>query len=174
MSRQRRQSQKRSKSEQLEIVVRFLNAGKTQAEAAAAAGVNVRTVQRWVADPQIKLRLAEFQQQTDAIVKSDPMVLTVTQVREQVQQILSYREAQANFANQMGLVVQKSSAVLLNAIDRIEANPDEFSSKQIPQLLRATVDAFSAVSNAWSRATALDDILERLKADDSEIDSLGR
>ena len=158
----------------MEVVVKVLAAGKTQAEAAIAAGVTTRTVQRWILDPQVKQRLAEIQQQTDAIIKSDPVVLTVTEVREQVQQILTYRDCQASFADQMGLVVQKSTSILLQALERIEQNPDELTSRQIPQLLRATVDAFQEVSSAWSRRTGLDDIMERLAADDPEIGTLGR
>jgi transposase len=67
-----RQSQ-RSKAEQLEIVIKLLSRGKTQAQAAAAAGVTTRTVQRWFADPQLKQRLTEVEQETEVIVKSDPV-----------------------------------------------------------------------------------------------------
>ncbi len=172
MTRQRRQSQKRSKSEQLEIVVRLLSAGKSQAETATAAGISVRTLQRWILDPQVKQRLTEIQQQADTIVRTDPMVLTVVEVRQQLQEILTFRDCQANFADQMGLVVQKSTSILLKSLERIEENPDEFTSRQIPQLLRATVDAFQEVSNAWSRRTALDDIMERL-GNDPEVETLG-
>jgi transposase len=124
MTRQRRQIPKKSKAEQLDAVVRFINAGKTQAEAAAAAGVNVRTVQRWLTEPQVKTKLSELQQRTDAIVKSDPVVLSVTEVRQQVSEILQYRESQLTFALEMGQIIQKTSAVLLKAVERLEANPD--------------------------------------------------
>lgn len=162
MSRKRRQSQKRSKSDQLEIVVKFLGTGKTQSEAAAAAGVNVRTVQRWVTEPEVRAKLSEFQQQTDVIVRSDPVVLTVTDVRAQVQEILNYRNSQRNFALEMGLVVQKATGILLKAVEKLEENPDEISIRSVPQLMRAVADASEKISNAWSRATGLDDLLEQV------------
>src|SRR4028118_212422 len=120
MDRQLRQSQKKSKSEQLDKVLRFLNAGKTQAEAAAAAGINVRTVQRWLCEPEAKAKLMELQQHTDAIVKSDPVVLSVTEVRQQVSEILQYRESQLTFALEMGQIIRKTSAALLKAVERLE------------------------------------------------------
>ena len=169
MTRQRRQTLKKSKSEQLDKVLRFLNAGKTQAEAAAAAGVNVRTVQRWLTEPQVKTKLSELQQQTDAIVKSDPVVLSVTEVRQQVSEILQYRESQLTFALEMGLIVQKTSAVLLKAVERLEANPEELSVRSIPPLMRALTDASEKVSNAWARTTGLDDLLENLKDEPQAI-----
>lgn len=164
MTRQRRQSQKKlSKSEQLGIVVRFLSAGKTQAEAAAAAGINIRTVQRWIVDQEVKVKLEELQQQTDAIVNSDPVVLCVTQVRQQVNEILQYRESQRDFALQMGEVVQRATAVLLKAVQRLEANPDELNVRSLPPMMRAVADTAEKVSKAWARAAGLDDLLESLK-----------
>ena len=154
-----RQNQ-RSKAEQLEIVVKLLSRGKTQAEAAAGAGVSTRTVQRWFADPQLKQRLTDVEQETDAIIKSDPVVLSVTDIRAQVQEILDYRDSQKNFAVQMGTVVQKATLVLLRAVEKLEQNPDEMSARTIPQLMRAVSDAAEKVSNSWSRATGLDDLLE--------------
>jgi hypothetical protein len=55
-----------------------------------------------VADPQLKQRLTEVEQETDVIVKSDPVVLTVVDVRSQVQELLDYRESQRSFASDMG------------------------------------------------------------------------
>jgi hypothetical protein len=146
-----------------------LNAGKTQAEAAAAAGVNVRTVQRWLTEPQVKTKLSELQQQTDAIVRSDPVVLSVTEVRQQVSEILQYRESQLTFALEMGQIIQKTSAVLLKAVERLEANPDELSVRSIPPLMRALTDAAQKVSDAWARTTGLDDLLESLKDEPQAI-----
>jgi hypothetical protein len=125
MTRQTRQSQKKTKAEQVDTVVRFLHAGKTQAEAAVAAGVNIRTVQRWLADSEVRARLTELQQQTEAIVKTDSLVLSVTQVRQQVEEILSYRDSQRFFALQMGSVVQKATGVILAAVERLEQNPED-------------------------------------------------
>jgi transposase len=172
MTRQRRQTSKKSKAEQLDAVVRFINAGKTQAEAAAAAGVNVRTVQRWLTEPQVKTKLSELQQRTDAIVKSDPVVLSVTEVRQQVSEILQYRESQLTFALEMGQIIQKTSAVLLKAVERLEANPEELSVRSIPPLMRALTDAAEKVSNAWARTTGLDDLLQQIgQVDEQEPDS---
>jgi hypothetical protein len=163
-----RQNQ-RSKAEQLEIVVKLLSRGKTQAEAAAAAGVTTRTVQRWFADPQLKQRLTEVEQETDALIKTDPVVLTVTDIRSQVQELLDYRESQRSFALEMGAVVQKATLVLLRAVEKLEQNPDEMSARTIPQLLRAVVDAADKVSNAWSRATGLDDLLDQINNEPKAI-----
>jgi len=58
MSHKTRQASKKSKADQTETVIRLLNAGKTQTEAAKTIGVNIRTVQRWVADSRVKERSA--------------------------------------------------------------------------------------------------------------------
>ncbi len=163
-----RQSQ-RSKAEQLEIVVKLLSRGKTQAEAAAAAGVTTRTVQRWFADPQFKQRLAEVEQETNAIIKSDPVVLTVVDIRSQVQELLDYRDSQRSFAVDMGMVVKKSITVLLQAVERLEQNPDEINVRSLPQLMRAIGDLSEKVSSAWSRSVGLDDLLDRVGANEPQI-----
>jgi hypothetical protein len=172
MSQKLRQSPKKSKAEQVETVVRLINAGKTQAQAAAATGVNLRTVQRWIADPEVKSRLAATQREVKVIAQSDPVVLTVTDIRSQVQEILDYRDSQRSFAVEMGTVIQKATLVLLRAVERLEQNPDEMSARTIPPLLRAVVDAGEKVSNAWSRATGLDDLLQQIgEVDEQEVSS---
>ncbi len=147
-----------------------MNAGQTQAQAAAAVGVNLRTVQRWLTQPEVKGRLVAIQNEAKAIAQLDPVVVSVVDIRGQAEEILNYRDSQRNFALQMGLVVQKSTDVLLKAVERIEKNPDELSVRLIPPLIRAVVDASEKVSSSWARATALDDLLERLP-NDPEIDS---
>src|SRR4028119_1385006 len=163
-----RQSQ-RSKAEQLEIVIKLLSRGKTQAQAAAAAGVATRTVQRWFADPQLKQRLTDVEQETEVIVKSDPVVLTVVDIRSQVQELLDYRESQRSFASDMGMVVKKSTTVLLRAVERLEQNPDEITARSLPQLMRAVADLSEKVSSAWSRSVGLDDLLDRVGANEPQI-----
>jgi len=169
MSQKPGQSPKKSKAEQIETVIRFINAGKTQAQAAAAVGVNLRTVQRWLTQPEVKGRLATIQNEARAISQSDPVVVSVVDIRAQVEEILSYRDAQKNFALQMGLVVQKSTTVLLKAVERLEANPDEITVRTLPQLMRAVSDSAEKVSTAWLRATGLEDILEELGSEPKAI-----
>jgi Tfp pilus assembly protein FimT len=101
MSQVVRQKPKRSKAEQIEMLIRLVNSGKTQAAAATAIGVNIRTVQRWLADPTVKERLVLIQQEASAIAQSDPVVLSVTDIRQQVDEILSYRDSQRHFATEM-------------------------------------------------------------------------
>jgi hypothetical protein len=170
MSQKIRQSPKKSKAEQVETVIRLINGGKTQAQAAAATGVNLRTVQRWIADPEVKSRLAATQREVKVIAQSDPVVVAVLDIRGQAEEILNYRDSQRNFALQMGLVVQKSTDVLLKVVERLEGNSDELSARSIPPLIRAVVDAAEKVSSSWARATALDDLLEHI-ANDPETDS---
>jgi hypothetical protein len=169
-TRQTRQSQKKTKAEQIDIIIRLLHAGRTQSEVALAAGVNIRTIQRWITDPEVKARLAELQEQTDAIVKSDPVVLTVTDIRSQVEQILEYRRSQCDFAQQMGLVVSKATAVALVAVEKLD--PEEINGRNLPQLLRAIADVFEKTSNAWIRTSGLDSLLEQL--DGSNVVGLGK
>jgi|GEM_PF-2345766 len=169
MSQKVRQNPKKSKAEQIETVIRLINAGKTQAAAAVAIGVNIRTVQRWLAEPTVKERLVSIQQEVKEIAKSDPIVLSVTDIRAQVQEILDYRDSQRSFALEMGLVVQKSTTVLLRAVEKLEQNPDELSARTIPQLLRAVADTAEKVSNAWARSTGLDDLLETLRDEPQTI-----
>jgi hypothetical protein len=170
MSQKIRQNPKKSKTDQIEAVIRLVNAGQTQAQAAAAVGVNLRTVQRWLSQPEVKGRLVAIQNEAKVIAQLDPVVVSVVDIRGQAEEILSYRDSQRNFALQMGLVVQKSTDVLLKAVERIEKNPDELSVRSIPPLIRAVVDAADKVSSSWARATALDDLLERI-ANDPETDS---
>ena len=169
MSQKIRQNPKKSKAEQIEAVIRLVNAGKTQGQAALAVGVNLRTVQRWLAEPKVKERLVTIQKEAKAIAQSDPVVVSVVDIRAQVEEIRSYRDAQQNFALQMGLVVQKSTAVLLKAVERLEANPDEITVRTLPQLMRAVSDSAEKVSTAWLRATGLEDLLEELGSEPKTI-----
>jgi hypothetical protein len=173
MTRQNRHIPKKSKAEQIEAAIRLLNTGKTQAETAALIGINIRTLQRWVAQPEVRGRLLELQQRTNVIVKSDPVVLSVTEIRHQVQEILDYRDSQRTFAIEMGQIVRKTSGVLLKAVERLETSPDEVTIRHIPPLIRALTDASEKVSNAWARATGLDDLLESLK-DEPQVISQGQ
>lgn len=150
--------------------LRLLHAGESLSQVAKACGVSPRTIQRWAADHSTELKALKSQQK--AIVQSDPVVLSIVDVRQQVQEILSYRDSQRSFALEMGTVVQKATGVLLNAIERLEQNSDEVSIRHIPQLLRAVVDAADKVSNAWSRATGLDDLLEHI-TDEPKVVSQG-
>lgn len=170
MSHEARQK-KKSKAEQIETVIRLLNKGKTQAEAAQAIGVNIRTVQRWVAQSEVKERLIATQKEVKAIAYSDPIVLSVTDVRAQVQEILDYRDSQRNFAMEMGLVVRKATGILLQAVERIEQNPEEVTARNLPQLLRAVAHTAEVVSNAWVRASGLDDLLEQVGNEPKIIES---
>lgn len=140
--------------------IRLLHAGKSQKEVASLCGVSLRTVQRWVQESEPELQALKSQEK--ALVASDPVVLSVTDIRAQVQEILNYRDSQRNFALEMGFVVQKTTRVLLKAVEKLEQNPDEISARTIPQLMRAIADASEKISNAWSRATGLDDLLEQI------------
>jgi hypothetical protein len=169
MSQKIRQNPKKSKTDQIETVIRLVNAGKTQGQAALAVGVNLRTVQRWLSQPEVKGRLVAIKSEAKAIAQSDPVVVSVVDIRAQVEEIRSYRDAQQNFALQMGLVVQKSTAVLLKAVERLEANPDEITVRTLPQLMRAVSDSAEKVSTAWLRATGLEDLLEELGSEPKTI-----
>jgi hypothetical protein len=169
MSQAVRQKLKRSKAEQIEMLIRLINSGKTQQASATAIGINVRTVQRWLADPAVRERLVSIQQEASAIAKTDPVVLSVTDIREQVQEILSYRDSQRSFALEMGLVVQKATGILLHAVERLEENPEEVTARNLPQLLKAVSDVAEKVSSAWVRATGLDDILEEIGSEPKAV-----
>ena len=140
--------------------IRLLHAGKSPKEVANLCGVSLRTVQRWANEREGDLQALESQEK--ALVESDPVVLTVTDIRSQVQEILTYRDSQRNFALQMGLVIQKSTNILLKAVERLEENPDELTARNIPQLMRAVADASEKISNAWKNATGLDILIEKL------------
>ncbi len=173
MSQKLRQKPKKSKAEQIEMLIRLINSGKTQSAVATAIGVNIRTVQRWLTDPAVKERLVSIQQETSAIAKTDPVVLSVADIRGQVEEILSYRDSQRNFALQMGLVVQKATGVLLKAVEKLEQNPDEITARSIPQLMRAVVDASEKIASAWERAAGLHDLLEQVGGNEPKVISQG-
>jgi transcriptional regulator with XRE-family HTH domain len=160
----------RQKQEKLiEKAIRLLRVGKSQQEVAEICGVSKRSVQRWSSQNSEELQNLEFKEK--AIIHSDPIVLTVTEVRQQVQEILDYRDFQRTFAVEMGEIVQKTSAVLLRAIERLEANPDELNVRLIPQLMRALTDAAEKTSTAWVRTSGLDGILEELALESKAVKS---
>jgi hypothetical protein len=120
----------------------------------------------------VKQRLVSIQQEASAIAQSDPVVLSVTDIRQQVDEILSYRDSQKHFATEMGEVVFKAIGVIRKAVERLEENPDEVSIRSLPPLLKAITDASEKVSNAWSRSVGLDDLLERI-GDEPKVVSQG-
>jgi hypothetical protein len=63
VSRQNRQSLKKSKNEQLDIVIKALANGKSQGEAAHEAGISTRSLQRWILIPEVKLRILALQEE---------------------------------------------------------------------------------------------------------------
>lgn len=140
--------------------IRLLHAGESPSQVAKACGVSSRTIQRWAAEYGDDLKALKTQKK--AVIESDPLVLSVVEVRQQVQEILNYRDSQRTFALEMGEVISKATAVLKTAIERLETNPDEISARTIPQLMKAVVDSADKVSNAWCRASGLDDLLEQI------------
>jgi transposase len=165
MSEKKRQT----KDARIDKAVRLLNSGKTQAETAKSLGISTRTIQRWLKQPEIGEKVAETRREIKAIAQSDPVVLSITDIRLQVEQIVSYRDTQRNFALEMGLVVQKATSILLQAVERLEQNPDEVSARTIPQLMKAITDAAEKVSLHWVRATGLDDLLEELGSEPKAV-----
>ncbi len=165
MSEKKRQT----KDARIDKAVRLLNSGKTQAETAKSLGIATRTLQRWLKQPEIGEKVAETRREIKAIAKSDPVVLSVTDIREQVQEILNYRDSQRSFALEMGLVVQKATGILLQAVERLEQNSEEVTARNLPQLLKAVADVGEKVSSAWVRATGLDDLLEELGSEPKAV-----
>jgi transcriptional regulator with XRE-family HTH domain len=149
--------------------IRLLHSGKSPREVAELCGVSLRTVQRWAQERGADLQV--LQAQETALVKSDPTVLSVTDVRAQVEEILNYRDSQSSFALEMGMVVKKATGVILAAVERLEQNPEEVNARNLPQLLRAVTDAAEKVSNAWIRTTGLDDLLEQVASEPKVVES---
>jgi hypothetical protein len=147
--------------------IRLLHAGKPPKEVAELCGVSLRTLQRWAREREPDLQALESQEK--ALVASDPVVMSVVDIRAQVQEILDYRNSQRSFALEMGTVVEKAIRVILIAVERLEQNPDELNARNLPQLLRAVVDAAEKVSTSWVRATGLDDVLEELGSEPKVI-----
>lgn len=145
-----------------ERAVELIVAGRTQSEVAKILNRDVRTVQKWLSQPEVKDLLEGRGKQKKALVQSDPVVLNVVDIRSQVQEILDYRDSQHSFAVEMGAVIQKATAILAKAVERIEQNPEEVTARTLPQLLRAVADVAEKVSNSWARATGLDDLLEQV------------
>ena len=150
----------RPKAEKLMAkATRFLTEGHSQDKVAEMLGISTRTLQRWIqaGDVEVKADLLDVAHQAVS------EVLASESIRAQIEEIVNYRDSQRFFALEMGLVVQKATAVLLKAVQKLEENPDEMSARTIPQLLRAVTDASQKVSDSWARATGLDDILEQLR-----------
>lgn len=134
-------------------------AGKDKAEIARLCKVSLRTVQRWLSDAGL---FSELDEAEKAVIESDPLVFTVTEIRAQIQEILDYRDSQKVFALEMGEVVFKSVRLLKMAVERLENNPDELTARNIPSFMKAVNDCFEKVSTGWARTTGLEDLLEKL------------
>ncbi len=74
-------------------------AGKDKAEIARLCKVSLRTVQRWLSDEGL---FSELEEAEKAVIETDPLIFTITEVRAQVQEILDYRDSQKVFALEMG------------------------------------------------------------------------
>ncbi len=114
MPRQKRQSPKKSKQEQLNIVVRALANGKTQVEAAHEAGVSSRSVQRWILNPEIQLRIVALQQELKAI--KNPATLNQTQ-----QTSYTCQESEEDITLRIKILAPKALSCLETIIDNAEA-----------------------------------------------------
>ena len=154
-----------------ERAVELLLSGHTQAEVAKILGRDIRTIQKWVALPEVKVLLEARGKQRKALVQSDPVVLSVVDIRSQVQEILDYRDSQRSFAVEMGAVIQKATAILAKVVEQIEQNPEQVTARTLPQLMRAVADTAEKVSNAWARATGLDDLLEQIGNEPKAVES---
>jgi transcriptional regulator with XRE-family HTH domain len=148
--------------------LRLLHSGKSQKEVSELCGVSLRTIQRWAREKEADLQALKVQQKV--LVQSDPAVLSVVDIRSQVEEILNYRESQSSFALEMGMVVKKATAVILKAVERLEENPEEVNARNLPQLLRAITDAAERTSSAWARAVGLDDLLEQIGNEPKTVD----
>lgn len=151
-----------------ERAVELLLSGRTQSEVAKILNRDIRTVQKWLVLPEVKDLLELRGKQRKALVQSDPVVLSLVEVRNQVNQILEYHEYQQTFSLQMGQIVKKALAVLLKALERLEGSPDELNVRLIPQLMKAVAGCSEAVSHSWERASGLEQLLETLR-DEPEI-----
>jgi hypothetical protein len=156
-----------------ERAVELLVSGRTQLEVAKILGRNLRTVQKWLSLPEFKDALEAKKQQRKALIQSDPVVLSVVEIRQQVEQILAYSESQKTFATEMGEVVFKSVRLLKAAVERLENNPDELTVRNIPAFIRAVCVASQTVSVAWSDASGLESLLEQVRADEPKAIKIG-
>jgi transposase-like protein len=114
MPRQKRQSPKKSKEDQLNIVVRALANGKTQVEAAHEAGVSSRSVQRWILNPEIQLRIVALQRELEAIKNS--ATLNQTQPTSH-----TYQESEEDITLRIKILAPKALSCLEAIIDNAEA-----------------------------------------------------
>lgn len=146
-----------------ERAVQLLLSGRTQSEVAKILNRDIRTIQKWVALPEVKDLLESRTIERKALVQSDPVVLSLVEVRNQVNQILEYHQYQQSFSLQMGQIVEKALAVLLKALERLEESPDELNARLIPQLMKAVAGCSEAVSHSWERASGLEQLLGTLR-----------
>jgi hypothetical protein len=114
MPRQKRQSPKKSKQQQLDTVVRALANGKTQVEAAHEAGVSSRSVQRWILNPEIQLRIVALQQELKAI--KNPATLNQTQETS-----YTCQESEEDITLRIKILAPKALSCLETIIDNVEA-----------------------------------------------------
>jgi transposase-like protein len=114
MPRQKRQSPKKSKEDQLNIVVRALANGKTQVEAAHEAGVSSRSVQRWILNPEIQLRIVALQRELEAIKNS----ATLNQTQQTSH---TCQESEEDITLRIKILAPKALSCLETIIDNPEA-----------------------------------------------------
>ena len=142
--------------------IKLLKSGKSQVEVARLLGVSPRTVGRWLADADVKARITGLAEQHEAITQSDPAVVSVVDIRLQVERILDYRRFEDQSAVELGAVMRLATALIKRALEDLQKNPEGLSIRMVPLLLRAVVDGTEKVSNCWARATGLEDLLEAI------------
>lgn len=159
------------REQKIDEAIRLLRSGLTQEEVAGILKINVRTVQRWVADPEFKAKISASEQRDREIIQTDkPTQSTLrrlTEIQEQLDAIESYRESQKAFAIRFGGILCRACNVLDKAVEKLEQNPEEMTARLIPQMMKAVTDASEKVSSAWARATGLEDLLEVLQDETS-------
>lgn len=154
-----------------ERAVRLLADGRTQTEVASILGRNLRTVQKWVADPEFKQQLEAQKLQTTALIQSDPIVLSVTELRLQIDAIVACRNFYRDFATQWTPIIEEASEAIRSSITRLKENPDELTTRTLPALMRSVVDSQKIVGDCWKQSVSLDDLLERLDREPQQINS---
>ncbi len=144
---------------------RLLTEGHPQDQVAEMLGISTRTLQRWIAagDVEVKADLLDVAHQAVS------EVLASESIREQISNLIEYRDSQKFLALQMGTLASKLSKITLEAVQTLETNPTEVTPRLIPQYLRAVAELGKAASDCWARSIGLDDLIQKVDDNESEI-----
>lgn len=128
---------------------RLLEDGLSVEEIAKQLKTSTRTIQRWLKDDKLNTPEVRTQVQLAVLsVNESPINHT--------QDIENYHKSQQWLALEMGGLAAKLLPLLKESLE--DVRPQDISPRMIPSLLKTVSELATASSDAWARATGLEQV----------------